>query len=161
MTKLPREEYLQSLDKKPASAGMLFRNTQNEILLVEPTYKENWDIPGGVVEKNESPRKTAKREIKEELSLDIEPGALLCIDYKKLKDSDMDSYQMIFDGGILSDEQIALIRIDPEELRSCSFVSNAKAATLLRPTMNKRLNAAIDAQQNHCTYYLEGGQIIN
>jgi 8-oxo-dGTP pyrophosphatase MutT (NUDIX family) len=35
--------------------------------LLEPTYKEDWEIPGGIIEENESPREACKREVLEEL----------------------------------------------------------------------------------------------
>jgi len=29
------------------AAGVLFRDAQGRVLLVKPTYKDGWDIPGG------------------------------------------------------------------------------------------------------------------
>jgi hypothetical protein len=37
------------------AAGILFRDDRGRVLLVEPSYKPNWEIPGGVVEADESP----------------------------------------------------------------------------------------------------------
>lgn len=39
----------------------------------ETTYKEYWDIPGGLADYGELPRETAIRETKEEVGLDITP----------------------------------------------------------------------------------------
>jgi 8-oxo-dGTP diphosphatase len=35
------------------------------VLLVNPVYKETWDLPGGVVETEESPRAACRREVAE------------------------------------------------------------------------------------------------
>jgi ADP-ribose pyrophosphatase YjhB (NUDIX family) len=37
------------------AAGALLFDEDGRILLVEPTYKPYWEIPGGVVEADESP----------------------------------------------------------------------------------------------------------
>ena len=50
------------------SAGAIFRNQDGDVLLVNPTYKEPWEIPGGIVEANESPKRACIREV-QELSL--------------------------------------------------------------------------------------------
>ena len=36
-------------------AGVLFRDGAGRVLLVKPTYKNGWEIPGGYVERGESP----------------------------------------------------------------------------------------------------------
>lgn len=43
---------------------VLIRDNADRILLVNPTYKEYWDLPGGMVGGNEPPRKAAEREIR-------------------------------------------------------------------------------------------------
>ena len=49
------------------AAGALIRNPAGQILLVKPTYKDGWDIPGGYVEPGESPGAACLRELKEEI----------------------------------------------------------------------------------------------
>lgn len=56
-------------------AGIIFLNSNNEVLLLLRDDKENipfpnmWDIPGGNVEKDENPEETVRREMHEELGL--------------------------------------------------------------------------------------------
>ena len=54
-------------------SGAVIYNESNEILLIHRnTYnREQWELPGGKIEENESPEETAIRELKEELSVDI------------------------------------------------------------------------------------------
>ena len=56
------------------AAGALFFDDQGRVLLVHPTYKDTWDIPGGYVERGESPAAACRRELKEELG--HRPGSL-------------------------------------------------------------------------------------
>jgi 8-oxo-dGTP pyrophosphatase MutT (NUDIX family) len=49
-------------------ASALFRDEAGRVLLVEPTYKPVWDLPGGAVEAEESPHAACRREVREELA---------------------------------------------------------------------------------------------
>ena len=49
-------EYTSSLPGKRMGAGVLFTDETGRLLLVEPTYKPTWEIPGGAMEADESPR---------------------------------------------------------------------------------------------------------
>lgn len=52
------------------------------VLLVQPTYPESWEIPGGLVEADESPRTTCSGEVEEELGLRRTVGRLLCMEWQ-------------------------------------------------------------------------------
>jgi 8-oxo-dGTP diphosphatase len=49
------------------AAGVLFVDEQERVLLVRPTYKAYWEIPGGYVDEGESPLQACTREVAEEL----------------------------------------------------------------------------------------------
>jgi ADP-ribose pyrophosphatase YjhB (NUDIX family) len=68
--------YYQSLPGKRTGAGLICRDDQGRVLLVRPTYKPTWEIPGGVVEAGESPAATVAREVAEELGLELGVGRL-------------------------------------------------------------------------------------
>ena len=37
--------------RKRVAADLLIRDEAGHVLLVNPTYKDNWDLPGGMVER--------------------------------------------------------------------------------------------------------------
>jgi len=62
---------------KRIGAGILLMNSNNEVLMLLRDDKPNipfpnmWDIPGGHVEPGEIPEETVKREMIEEMNLDV------------------------------------------------------------------------------------------
>ena len=62
------------LPRKRAISQLLVRDHDGRVLICRLTYKNDWDLPGGVVEVGESPRLAAAREIEEELALEIDAG---------------------------------------------------------------------------------------
>jgi len=47
--------------RKRVGADVLFRDTAGSILLVDPRYKPDWDLPGGMAEANEAPATSPSR----------------------------------------------------------------------------------------------------
>jgi 8-oxo-dGTP pyrophosphatase MutT (NUDIX family) len=78
---LPADQYVASLARKRMASGALFRDGAGCVLLVEPTYKDNWEVPGGAVEQEESPTAACRREVLEELGLDRPGGRVLAVDW--------------------------------------------------------------------------------
>jgi 8-oxo-dGTP diphosphatase len=67
--------------RKRVAADVLIRDEAGRVLVVDPTYKEGLDLPGGMVEANESPRAGALREIGEELGLTRVIGPPLVVEW--------------------------------------------------------------------------------
>jgi 8-oxo-dGTP diphosphatase len=138
------------------AAGVLFFDDAGRILLVQPTYKNHWDIPGGYVETGETPTQTAAREVREELNIEAAVGPLLVADWAPHLDEG-DKLLLVFDGGALTAEQVNAIRLQADELASYAFHDPAEAVTLLIPRLGRRVAAAIDAHHAGRTTYLERG----
>ena len=51
------------LPRKRAISQMLIRDPDDRVLMCRLTYKQDWDLPGGVVEVGESPRAAVSREV--------------------------------------------------------------------------------------------------
>ncbi len=126
------------------AAGVLLLDGFGRVLLVEPTYKQGWEFPGGVVMGNESPWSAAVREVKEELGLVLAgPLRLLVADWVPPRDGRTECVVWLFDGGEVGAAEVAAIRLPPDELRSFRFVAEGEAAELLPPIRARRLRAAL------------------
>lgn len=152
---LPSKEYYKSLSKKHMGAGVLLFNRKNELLIVKPSYKKGWSIPGGTIDANESPRECAIRETKEEIGIKLKKLRLVCIDYKKTKGYNLENLQFIFYGGILSDKEMVKINLENKELKGYKFISVNDNLNLLRPNLRKRLPNCLKAIKTNSVFYLE------
>ena len=144
--------------RKRVAAHVIYRDEAGRILLVEPTYKPEWELPGGMVEANEPPLAAACREVKEELDLDAPPVGLLCVDWVSPHGPWDDTLAFVFDGGTLRPDQIEAIQLLDGEVASFRFCTEDEAAALLRPRLWKRLKTALDEAWGGCTRYLQDGQ---
>jgi 8-oxo-dGTP diphosphatase len=139
-----------------SAAGALTLDEAGRVLLVEPNYKDYWEIPGGLIEVGETPSQACRREIAEELGLTREPGRLLVVDWAPHPEWG-DRVLFVFDGGVLTEPDIAAIRLQPEELDSYEFLPPAEALDRLIPRLRRRVSAALQAKTESRTMYLEHG----
>lgn len=144
--------------RKRVAADVLFRDETGRILLVDPAYKPDWDLPGGMAEANEPPLDAAIREIREELGLDYQGGRLLVVDWIAPSGPWDDSLMFVFDGGVLDAQQRASIRLGDGELNEVRFVSQEEAKRLLRPKVWQRVEAALDALRYRTAMYMQDGR---
>jgi ADP-ribose pyrophosphatase YjhB (NUDIX family) len=138
------------------AAGALFVDDSGAALLLRPTYKEYWDIPGGYVEPGESPRAACLREVREELGIEPPIGRLLVVDWAP-NDSEGDKLLFVFDGGVLSADLRGAIRLQVEEVAEYGFYAQDRLSDLTIPRLVRRLSIALDARGDGTTRYLEHG----
>jgi 8-oxo-dGTP diphosphatase len=139
-----------------SAAGALILDEDGQVLLVEPNYKDYWEIPGGLIEVGETPSQGCAREIAEELGLTRETGRLLVVDWAPHPEWG-DRILFIFDGGVLTQPEIDTIRLQPEELDSYVLLPPAEALDRLIPRLRRRVTAALQARAEGRTSYLEHG----
>ncbi|MBM3141365.1 MAG: NUDIX hydrolase [Chloroflexi bacterium] len=137
------------------SAGALCFS-QGRLLLVNPTYKALWEIPGGLVEEGESPRAACERELREELGVAVPVGRLLGVDYRTGPRYG-EGLHFIFDGGEFDAARIAALRLDPAELSECRWVAVDEVAGLVAPNLARRAVRCAAARVSGATLYLEDG----
>jgi ADP-ribose pyrophosphatase YjhB (NUDIX family) len=158
MTSLDPLAYSATLPGKRMASGCVFLNAAGEVLIVKPTYRAGWLLPGGSVEKDESPAKGCVREIREELDLEKPVLRLLCLEYQSAHSRGTESLQFIFYGGLLSESEIASIRLPADELSAYRFCTRAEALSLLIPKLAERTEFALRALDENTILYLEDQQ---
>jgi 8-oxo-dGTP diphosphatase len=122
----------------------------------DPLDRSRAYIAAGVLFFGETPAHAAAREVREELGIETPVGPLLVMDWAPHPDEG-DKLLFIFDGGILTAEQLAAIHLQADELASHSVHDPAEITTLLIPRLARRVAAAVDARQTGCPAYLEHG----
>src|SRR3954463_1877066 len=125
------------------AAGLLVHDDQGRVLMVKPTYKDGWDIPGGYVEPDESPAQAAERELVEELGLRRPPGRLLVVDWAP-HPAEGDKLLFVFDGGRLTSSDVAVLSPDGDEIAEARFWSANDLDELAPARLVRRLRLALD-----------------
>jgi 8-oxo-dGTP pyrophosphatase MutT (NUDIX family) len=146
------------LPRKRVAAGVIFRDEDSRILMVEPVYKPGLEIPGGIVNENESPLQACAREVHEELGIDPAIGDLLVVDWVPRHGVWPDGVMFVFDGGILPPEQQSRIRLQSDELAAIKYLTLDEIVPHVRPAMARRLRACLDALAAGRPVYLDFGR---
>ncbi|MFJ4735188.1 NUDIX domain-containing protein [Streptomyces sp. NPDC088770] len=145
MTTADYATYIAGLPRVLAAAACVFRDAEGHVLLVEPNYRDGWTLPGGTVESDdgETPRQGARRETLEEIGLDREPGRLLTVDWVPgTGRPPLVAY--VYDGGLLTDDDLKAIRLQEEELLSWRLVARDDLAAHLPGALGRRVLIALD-----------------
>ncbi|MER6723470.1 NUDIX hydrolase [Streptomyces halstedii] len=151
-------------------AAAVITDEVGRVLLVHPTYRQDdsWLLPGGVVESGEHPHVTCRREITEELGLDLPLSAVLVVHSLSPHRPDLQpgtpcpgEVRFVFDGGTLTPDQAKAIRLPREELSEHAFLETRDAVQRLRPVDGQIMLAAYRARLgNTATAHLADGRHI-
>ncbi len=145
------------LPRIPASAGALIFDGSGRLLIVNPTYKKHWTIPGGIMEANgETPWEGCRREVREEVGLDVTRGSLVAVDFLRPRRTDAGGMRFLFDCGVFEDDELAAIRLQEEELSEHRLAPSAVALELLSGPLRRRIGAALGTGPGECVYLEDG-----
>ncbi|WP_331254421.1 NUDIX hydrolase [Streptomyces halstedii] len=151
------DEHEVTVARPRMAAGALFFDATARVLLVEPSYKDYRDVPGGYVEQGESPRQACVREVREELGIEPPVGRLLVVDWAP-SPGEGDKVLYLFDGGRLGADHLRRIVLQADELRGYGFHSAELVPGLTIPRLARRIAAGIRAREEGLTVYLEHGK---
>jgi 8-oxo-dGTP diphosphatase len=145
------------LPRIPASAGGLIFDGSGRLLIVNPTYKKHWTIPGGIMEANgETPWEGCRREVREEVGLNVTRGRLVAVDFLRPRRTDAGGMRFLFDCGVMSDEELSAITLQEEELSEYRLADMADALEILSGPLRRRVGEALGVGPGE-TVYLEDG----
>jgi 8-oxo-dGTP pyrophosphatase MutT (NUDIX family) len=138
-----------------ASAGAVISNDRGEVLIVNPTYKPYWNLPGGRVDDGETPRHACARELREELGLELVVGELLVTAWIRIAGKGAHAY-FVFDGGVLTRQQEGAITLQADELAEYRFVRPKDLdRSLVPPFAAPMWDAALRARDEGRHLYVE------
>ncbi|MEU7528600.1 NUDIX hydrolase [Saccharothrix sp. NPDC042600] len=161
MDLLPYDEYAASLNRKRTSAGVLFRDEEGRVLLLETTYKKSWEIPGGAVDAGEAPWRTAIREVQEEIGGYRKLGRLLVIDHIPTDGPMPEGLAFVFDGGLISDVEVGEIELNDPEIRSVGLFHMNRVSELAAPLLARRIKSALAAVRSGEVLFCESGAPVS
>jgi len=140
--------------RKRVAADAILRDREGRLLLVDPGYRPGWDLPGGMAEANEPPHVAARRELMEELALDLPVGDLLCVEWVAPQGPWDDLLVFIFDGGELTAGQMRSLRLNDGELADFGFFPPEATPGMLGPDVRQRTKASLEALTTGRVRYL-------
>lgn len=142
------------LPRKRAISQLLVRDERDRVLLCRLTYKQDWDLPGGVVEVGESPRVAVGREVEEELGLSIPVGDLLLTDWLPPWGGWDDAVCLVFDGGTHPESILDDVVKQEREIRDVTFCTLDEVRTRAADFTARRVESALRGDAD----YTESGR---
>jgi 8-oxo-dGTP pyrophosphatase MutT (NUDIX family) len=132
----------------PASSGALIGDGNGRMLILKPTYKPGWTVPGGQIE-------ACRREVLEETGLTVTSGKLVCVDFLHAKSKRPGGLRILFDCGTIGKEEQESIVLPPDEIGDFRWATKEEAVRLLSGPLGRRV-AQVDAGP----LYLEDGRPV-
>jgi len=146
------------LPRIPASAGALLHDGGGRILVLKPTYKSGWTIPGGQIEEDgESPWEGCRREVAEETGLAVATGRLVCVDFLHLRPGRPGGVRFLFDCGTVETARQDALVLQDGEIEDALWVTPAEADHRLSGPVGRRVARGLAAVG---TVYLEDGRPV-
>jgi 8-oxo-dGTP pyrophosphatase MutT (NUDIX family) len=148
-----------ALPRIPASAGALIHDAAGRLLVLKPTYKSGWTVPGGQLEEDgESPWEGCRREVREETGLTVDTGRLVCVDFLRPRPRRPGGLRFLFDCGTVGTGARDRIVLQVEEISECRWAAPDEADQLLSGPVGRRVGQALAAGPG--TLYLEDGRPV-
>ncbi|MEU6948332.1 NUDIX domain-containing protein [Streptomyces sp. NPDC046316] len=160
-TWLPPAEYIATLPRATAYACLYFTDTDGRPFQLRATYSTAlWQWPGGNMDPGETPWQTAVRECHEETGIVFEgEPRLLGTHFVSDRGEEWPANHIgfIFDGGVLTDDQLAGVVLDPDEHSEFRIRSLAEWEREMSPVSFARLAEIDRARRTGTTVYVETG----
>ncbi|HEX4219797.1 MAG TPA: NUDIX hydrolase [Acidimicrobiales bacterium] len=149
------EEPSFQIPRIPASAGALLSDQDGRMLVLKPTYKSGWTIPGGMMEADgETPWEACRREVTEETGLTVETGRLAVVDFLRPRGRKPGGMRFLFECGRFDAAFFDHIVLQDEEISEYRLADRSTAIELLTGPLRRRVGASFGADR--CCYLEDG-----
>ncbi|HET6986375.1 MAG TPA: GNAT family N-acetyltransferase [Kribbella sp.] len=128
-----------TLPKKRVIAHVIVRDTAGRVLLCQVSYKQDLELPGGVVEPDEDPASGASREMREEIGVALPLLGVLAIDWLPRWEGWGDAVEILYDGGVHDPSLLDTLQPDGFEIRGISWHAPDALDGLVSPLNARRL----------------------
>ncbi|MFE2289494.1 NUDIX domain-containing protein [Streptomyces sp. NPDC059443] len=159
MTWLPPRDYIATLPPATSYACLYFTDAAGRPFQLRATYStEVWQWPGGNRDHGETPWECAVRECLEETGIIFTgPQRLLGTHFIAPRGEAWHTSHIgfVFDGGVLTDEQIEAVVLDPAEHSEYRVLSVDEWEKIMSPANFGRLGVIDRARRSGVAAYLE------
>ncbi|MFG2942353.1 NUDIX domain-containing protein [Streptomyces sp. NPDC048282] len=139
--------------RRRIGAVVLLRDSNGYVLMVKPTYKSGWILPGGGLHGGESIQVGAARELQEETGLSRTPTHFVALDQVPAAEdgTSAEGFNVVCDGGRLTAKEAAAVSVPASaahELSDFQWVPLADLSKYALPYQHRRIWAAVHAIEN-------------
>jgi 8-oxo-dGTP pyrophosphatase MutT (NUDIX family) len=117
-----------TLDRRVSSAALILEDSEGRVLIVKANYKTYWTFPGGIIDKDETPKEAAIRETKEEVGITVEPHIVKFVAVINRKSKLAQTYQFLFKAQ-LTRKMLSTIVLQTSEMEEYALVTKKDVAT--------------------------------
>lgn len=114
--------WLDSFDKRVASASIILEDAAGMVLIVKAHYKEYWTFPGGMLDIGESPKQAAIREVFEEVGIVLDESAVTFGWVASRTSRQLMTYQFVFKAALSEDDKSKVV-LQHNEIAESRLVS--------------------------------------
>jgi 8-oxo-dGTP diphosphatase len=144
---------------KYVGAGALIFDPEGRILMIRHRVRNAWEYPAGGANGRESPVATCRREVAEEVGLDLPHYRLISIDFW---------HGMTPNGNLLftfahevTEAEASRVTPEPLEISDWRWVSRAEALDIIWPRLKPRMEQLLAAYDAGHSAYLESGSPVD
>lgn len=145
----------------PVDAVAILQDSSDRILIVKPSYKSGWALPGGCWEGDETPLASLLREVKEEIDIDLAPKQLKLVAVRYVGERNgRKPYTQLFFQSKLTKDQVKNIKLQEDELSDYRFVTRADLAEYADAPRMQSVIAFFGKQSSGAGAYLENEKVV-
>lgn len=149
--------YLAAHPAPAAAVDAVIRDQHGRLLVVDPVYKDGWDLPGGMVD-DEGLVDGLVRELREELRpAALRVGRLLAVDNVPAPAYGRAMTACVYAVHLPHPLTVDDLHLQGDELRAAAFLPEHEALDLLPERLRRRTAAALTAERGaHTAHLLDG-----